>query len=82
MLVARGSKTNLQYDGKWINITSTSISSAIAQTFTNASDPNIDIYILEAGTPCIPLFMSKYNNEFEILLGSSCCNYKRSKNNQ
>ena len=80
ILVARGSKTNLQYDGKWINrFTSTSISSAIAQTFTNASDPNIDIYILEAGTPCIPLFMSKYNNEFEILLGSSCCNYKKIK---
>jgi hypothetical protein len=77
MLVARGSKTELSYDDKWTKrFTSTSISSKIAKGFSYGI---IDIYILKPGTPCIPLFLSKYANELEILLGSGCCRYKIEK---
>ena len=79
MLVARGSKTELSYNDNWTNrFTSTSISSAVAKRFTNDSG-NIDIYILKPGTPCIPLFLTRYSTEYEILLGSGCCSYQVEK---
>ena len=77
LIVARGSKTELSYDDKWTKrFTSTSISSKIAKGFSYGI---IDIYILKPGTPCIPLFLSKYAHELEILLGSGCCRYKIEK---
>ncbi len=75
MLVARGSKTELSYNDDWTTrFTSTSIKSVVAQRFSNGN--YIDIYILKPGTPCIPLFASKYYNESEIILGSGCCKYE------
>jgi antitoxin component YwqK of YwqJK toxin-antitoxin module len=79
MLVARGSKQELNYDDKWTNrFTSTSLKSAVAKKFSGGGG-HIDIYILKPGTPCIPLFLTRYEGEIEILLGSGCCRYKIEK---
>ena len=78
MLVARGSSTKLRYDDdKWTKrFTSTTISTKVAKKYTRGSY-NLDIYVLKPTTPCIPLFLSKYDWELEILLGSGCCKYKK-----
>ena len=80
LLVARGSTKTLSYDDMWTNrFTSTSISFRSAMRFATDLDLTmngyIDIFMLQPGTPCIPIFNSKYKQELEILLGSGCCRY-------
>ena len=80
LLVARGSTNKLSYDDMWTNrFTSTSISFRSAMRFATDLDLTmngyIDIFMLQPGTPCIPIFNSKYKQEIEILLGSGCCRY-------
>ena len=86
MLVARGSTDKLSYDDIWTNgFTSTSISFRSAMRFAVDLDLSlngfVDIYVLQPGTPCIPIFHSKYKQELEILLGSGCCKYEILKKN-
>jgi len=78
ILVARGSKHELEYNSDYWSkqFTSTSISTNSTVAFTNRDNPYIDIYILKPNTPCIPIFLTRFRGEGEILLGSGCCRYQ------
>jgi len=79
IMVARGSENPLEYSGKWLNaFISTSLSIREAKDFYKQDKGSLDIYILEAGTPCIPMFWTRYVGEKEILLSPKCCSFKTS----
>ena len=75
IMVLRGSRDKLEYNGRWRGFTSTSICLKSAVHFYGPTNGSLDIYFLHPKVECIPIFWTQNSNEFEILLSPDCCKY-------